>query len=138
MVARRSALHIRQLSCSLLPCQRLPDRIQEASYHRRMKMSEFWRSCLAYCGTSIFGFLRESSRGFWIPKGHIAPFLRVVKKAFPHARFGGARPSFPPSLANSTQHCLKAFEMVCEKKIHPATQDCSQRPDGSNMAMIPF
>jgi len=44
-----------------LPCQRLPDRIQEASYHRWMKMSEFWRSCLDSCGTSAVGFLRKSS-----------------------------------------------------------------------------
>jgi len=32
------------ITSSLLPCQQLPDRIQEASYHRRMQMSEFWRS----------------------------------------------------------------------------------------------
>src|SRR6266851_2650500 len=29
----------------------------------------------------MFGFLWESSRQAWVPKGHIAPFLRVVKMA---------------------------------------------------------
>src|SRR6266478_138197 len=79
MAARRSWLHTRQSLCSLLPCRRLPDRIREALYRREMKMSEFWRSCLVSCGTSIFGFLWESSRQLWVPEGHIAPFLRVVK-----------------------------------------------------------
>src|SRR6266852_9727916 len=102
MAARRSALHIRQSSCSLLPCQRLPDRIQEASYHRRMKMSEFWRSCLVSCGTSIFGFLWKSSQQFWVPEHHIAPFLGVVKTPFPCKSFGGAKPQFPPSVATVT------------------------------------
>src|SRR5881296_1486349 len=57
MVVRRSALRIRQSLCSLLPCQRLLARIQEASYLPGMKMSEFWRSCLVSCGTSVFVFL---------------------------------------------------------------------------------
>src|SRR5712691_3108424 len=109
MAARRSALHIRQLSCSLLPCQRLPDRIQEASYHRRMKMSEFWRSRLVSYGTSVFGFLWKSSRRSWVPEGHTAPFLGVVKTVFPRKLFGGARPSFPPSLAHSKQHYRTVF-----------------------------
>src|SRR5216684_4344227 len=129
MAARRSGLHIRQSPCSLLPCQRLPDRIQEASYHRRMKMSEFWRSWSVSCGTSVFGFLRESSQQFWVPEHHIAPFLGVVKTAFSRKRFGRDRPSFPPSLADSKQHYRTVFEMPREKKILSATHDRSQRPD---------
>ncbi len=46
-----------------------------------MKMSEFWLSCSVSCGTFLVGFLWESSRQIWVPKGHIAPFLRVVKLA---------------------------------------------------------
>src|SRR5882672_469658 len=81
MAARRSWLHTRQSLCSLLPCQRLPDRIREALYRRGMKMSEFWISCSVSCGTFLFGFLWESSGQVWVPKGHIAPFLRLVKMA---------------------------------------------------------
>src|SRR5713226_9329941 len=81
MAARRSWLHIRQSLCSLLPCRRLPDRIREASYRRGMKMSESWLSCSASCGTFLFGFLWESSRLVWVPKGHIAPIRTVVKMA---------------------------------------------------------
>src|SRR6266436_3780246 len=36
---------------------------------------------LVSCGTFLFGFLWESTRQVWVPKGHIAPFLRVVKTA---------------------------------------------------------
>src|SRR5712692_7170948 len=82
MAARRSWLHIRQSLCSLLPCQRLPDRIREAFYRPGMKMSESWISCLVSCGTFLFGFLWESSRQLWVTKGHTAPFLRIVKMAF--------------------------------------------------------
>src|SRR6266849_10800562 len=82
MAARRSWLHTRQSLCSLLPCRRLPDRIREASYRRGMKMSEFWISYLVSCGTFLFGFLWESSRQVWVPKGHIAPIPTVVKMAF--------------------------------------------------------
>src|SRR5258707_2204743 len=83
MAARRSGLHIRQSPRSLLPCQQLPDRIQEASYHRRMKMSEFWRSCLISCGTSIFGFLRERTRGFGSLKVILHRFSELSRKLFP-------------------------------------------------------
>src|SRR6266850_3855489 len=81
MAERRSWLHTRQSLCSLLPCRRLPDRIREALYRRRMKMSEFWISCSVSCGTFLFGFLWENSRQLWVPKGHIAPFPTVVKMA---------------------------------------------------------
>src|SRR5712664_565866 len=117
MAAHRSALHIRQSSCSLLPCQRLPDRIQEASYHRRMKMSEFWRSCLVSCGTSVFGFLWKSSRRSWVPEVHTAPFLGVVKTALSRKRFGGPGPfSHGPSPTVN-----KIYPR--EKKILSATHD---------------
>src|SRR5712692_4817038 len=46
------------------------------------EMSESWLSCSVSCGTFLFGFLWKSSRQVWVPKGHIAPFLRVVKMAF--------------------------------------------------------
>src|SRR6266852_7141686 len=82
MAARRSWLRTRQSLCSLLRCRRLPDRIREAWYRRGMKMSESWLSCSVSCGTFLFGFLWESSRQVWVPKGHIAPFPRVVKMAF--------------------------------------------------------
>src|SRR6266849_5571219 len=82
MAARRSRLRTRQSICSLLPCRQLPGRIRGALYRRQMKMSVSWISCSVSCGTFLFGFLWESSRQVWVPKGHIAPFLRVVKMAF--------------------------------------------------------
>src|SRR5260370_7804910 len=77
MAARRSWLHTRQSLCSLLPFRRLPDRIREALYRRGVKMSESCLSCSVSCGTFLIGFLWESSRQVWVPKGHIAPFLTV-------------------------------------------------------------
>src|SRR5260221_4057043 len=60
--AHRSWLHTRQSPYLLHPCRLLPDRIQEAWYHRGMKRSESWRSCLVSCGTSIYGLLWNSSQ----------------------------------------------------------------------------
>src|SRR5207244_11399326 len=42
--ARQFWLRIRQSLGSLLPCQRLADRIREVSYHAEMKMQESWVS----------------------------------------------------------------------------------------------
>src|SRR5229473_3178780 len=79
MVARRSWLHTQQSLCSLLPCRRLPDRIQEALYRREMKTSVSYRSCSVSCGTSMFGLLWGRSLRVWVPACHSAPFPTVVK-----------------------------------------------------------
>src|SRR5260221_9203081 len=76
--AHRSWLHTRQSPCLLHPCRLLPDRIQEAWYHRGMKRSESWLSCLVSWGTFITVFCGTAVSGVWVPATHIAPFLGVV------------------------------------------------------------